>query len=153
MTYLLTFAMVLGLALLIGAATMLLLRLLLVAYFAYEKVARSHSRALTIAFVAIVTALAMHPDTAFFAAWVVILWLSKAAYVHTKKAFRRVGITSTRLQAAKEILGLGFLLALPCIALDVSVAFVVLPTLIVWLLANAIAKRRDWPRLMAIAGR
>lgn len=123
---------------------------------AYGKVAKSST--LAIALAAIVAAvLAAHPATehvmAFIVFWAIVLWFTKVAYVNARVAFRRVGATKNRLDAAVEVFCLNYLLTLACVAIGVSVAFAALATLVVWPLANAVAKRREWPLLMRTAGR
>lgn len=148
MTHFLALALIIALALLCGAATLYLLWFFLVVY---EQV--SQSRDLTLAFLALIAALSLHPDTAFISWWVIVLWLTKAAFVHGRAAFKRVGSTSTRLQVAQEALALFFLFALACTALHLSLGFAVLATLVIWSAVNSIAKRREWPLLMRTAGR
>lgn len=146
--FLLTFASLIGLALLVGAATVILLWLSRVAYEAMLK-----SRVLAIVFLVIIAAVVLNPKTAFIAPLIVVLWFTKVGYVNARAAFKRVGATNTHLDAAVEVFCLNYLLTLACVALGISVAFAALATLVVWPLANAVAKRREWPLLMRTTGR
>lgn len=142
-----------GFVVLIGTVAYPLMWLFLAAY---GKVAKS--RALAIALAAIVAAvLAAHPATehvmAFIVFWAIVLFATKLAYDQSRAACKRIGPTVSRLAAAQEIWGVFFLFVLACLAMHLSVAFAALATLIVWPLANAIAKRREWPLLMRTAGR
>lgn len=145
---LLSVAMLTGFALLVGAATLLLLWLSRVAYEAVLT-----SRVLAVAFLILFAVLVLNPKTDFIAPWIVLLWLTKVAFVNAMAAFKRVGPTKTRLDTAVEVFCMNFLLTLVCVALGISVAFAALVTLLVWPLTNAIAKRREWPLLMRTAGR
>ena len=146
--FLLTSAQLIGLALLVGAATLLVLWLSRVAYEAMLK-----SRVLAILFLAIIAAVVLNPKTAFIAPLIVVLWFTKVAFDNARMAFKRVGATKNRLDAAVEVFCMNFLLTLVCVALGISVAFAALATLIVWPLTNSIAKRREWPLLMRTAAR
>ena len=146
--FLLSIITIIGFALLVGVATMLLLWLFRVGYEVILK-----SRILAFVFLAIVAAVVLNPKTAFIAPLVLFLWFIKVAYVNAREAFRRVGPPKNRVDAAVEVSCLNFLLTLVCVALGISVAFAALVTLLVWPLANTIAKRREWPLLMRTAGR
>ena len=148
MTHLTALASLFALALLVGAATLLLLWLSRVAYEAMLK-----SRILAIVFLAIIAVVVLNPKTAFIAPLIVVLWFTKVAFVNARVAFKRVGATKNRLDAAVEVFFLNYLLTLACVALSISVAYAALATLVVWPLANAVAKRREWPQLMRTAGR
>lgn len=148
-TVLLSFALLVAFALMAGAAFL---------FLAWSKKGTPRLNFAIVAIAAVVAAvLAVHPTTAhamaFIAAWIIVLWLTKVAYVNTRTAFKRVGTTSTRLQATQEVSSMFFLFALACIALHISLGYAVLAALIVWPAVNAIAKRREWPQLMRTAGR
>lgn len=148
-TFLLSFALLVAFALMAGAAFLFLLW--------SKKRTRRANFAIVVLAAVVAAVLAAHPATehvmAFIAFWGIVLWLTKLAYDQSRSACKRVGPTVSRLAAAQEIWGVFFLFVLACLAMHLSVAFAALATLVVWPLANAIAKRREWPLLMRTAGR